>query len=209
MLQREDFITSHRIPLDQTFVDAIRSVTDLMQWHDEVFLELAYQIMLRRPVDPGGRHYYLARLRMGRSRLAILDQLSKAPDAAPLVEQIHDLSSELARYRASRRFFKGFKARWTDLEIGSRGTFISARAMSNAVGRTRQEIMLVCADLMAGQRDLSRAVSSQGTPAVTAAAPSSAAAPAVVRAPRARTPFDVREIDFHNSEKSVINALRI
>ncbi|MET3763079.1 DUF4214 domain-containing protein [Sphingomonas sp. UYEF23] len=210
MLQREDLITSHRIPLEPAFVASIRSVADLLNWYDEVFLELAYQIMLRRSLDFEGRRYYLSKLRLGRSRLAILDQLSKASEAEPLVEQVIDLASELARYRASRRFFKGFKSRWTDLEIGNRGSFFRARAIANAVGQTRQDLLLICADLLATQRNLSRALSSQSMP-VAAAAPvaPTAALPSVVRAPRVRTSFDVREIDFHNTEKRVINALRI
>lgn len=211
MMQREDVMPSYRTPLDEAFVNSIRSVADLLQWHDDVFLEAAYHIMLRRPIDPGGRHYYLSRLRSGRSRLAILDQLSKGAEANPRVEQVKDLQSELSRYRASRHPLKGLKVRWTDLEIGTRGSFVRTRVMSNALGRTRQDILLACTEVLAAQRDLSRAASQQGATARPADSPAATPAglPPVVRAPRIRTSFDVREIDFHDTEKRMLNSLRI
>lgn len=206
-MEREDSIPSHRIPLNPTFVNSIGSVSDLLQWHDDVFVDLAYHVMLGRAADQEGRRYYLARLRSGRSRLSILDQLSKAPEASPERSTLRNLQSELARYRASRRLFGGLRARWTDVEIGTRAAFVLRRALSNELGRTRQDVMLVCSELTAAQRDLIRSVSREGTPAAIAA-PSNTAT-ALVHSPRVRSPFDVREMDFHSSEKRVMNALRI
>lgn len=207
MLDREDSSLSHRIPLDQTFVASVGSVADLLQWHDDVFVELAYHVMFGRPADVGGRHYYLTRLRAGRSRLSILDQLSKSDEVRSDRATLRNLQSELARYRASRRLFRGLRARWTDPELGTRSAFVLKRAVSNELGRTRQDIMLACSDLKAGQRDLGRWISRDGMPAVSVAQPVAPAS--VVHTPRVRSPFDVRELDFHSSEKRVMSALRI
>lgn len=202
MLQRRDVAPSHRIPLDQEFVQSIKSVADAMQWHDDVFIELAYEIMLGRPADPIGRQYYLTRLRHGRSRIAILDQLGKASEAKPRWEQISDLRSALASYGASRRPLAGLWQRLTDPETGTRPALCRARAMSNAIGRTRQDVLLACEALLAAQKRPNQSLSPGEAEPLPSNLPT-------MWNPRLRSVFDVREIDFHHNEKRVINALRI
>lgn len=116
-----------------------RSVAALFEWSDVPFLELAYRVMLRRPMDAEGQDYYLRRLRYGHSRTAILDQLRKAPEADPLWHQIKDLQAVLDRYRQSRRFFAGAWLRWTDPDIGTTPAIIRSRILENALGRMRQD----------------------------------------------------------------------
>lgn len=211
MLQHGDVRPSHRLPLDENFIKSIRSVADVMQWYDEVFVELAYRIIVGRPADTVGRQYYLKRIREGRSRSAILDQLAKAAEAKPLFAQISDLQAALDRYRASRRFIAGLRLRWTDPEVGTRAPLARARAIANDLGRTRQDIMLACGELLAGHKDLLQLVSSLGAAQAGVTNPGAAGSKAVVdlHTPRLRSPSDVRENDFDSSERRLMQALRI
>jgi multidrug resistance efflux pump len=182
-----------------------------MQWHDEVFVELAYLIIIGRPADTIGRQYYLKRIREGRGRLAILDQLAKAAEAKPLWAQISDLQAALDRYRASRRFFAGLRLRRTDPELGMRPPLARARAITNEIGRARQDIMLACGELIAGHKDLLQLVSTQGAAHMggTSAIAQESKAAVDLHTPRLRSPSDVRENDFDSSEKRLMQALRI
>ena len=207
MAHRRDTQPSHRLPLEQEFISSIKSVHDAMQWHDDVFVEIAYHIMLRRPADVGGRHYYVERLRIGRSRMAVLDQLGKSSEANPLFDQVADLQPAIARFRASRRPLAGLWRRLSDPNIGTRPALNRARALENALGRTRQDVLSVWQEVLTMQQELSRFGTQRGALSSATAEPT-AKSPTAYN-PRLRSTFEARESDFQKSEKRVINALRV
>jgi SAM-dependent methyltransferase len=47
---------------------------------DERFVDLAYELLLGRPADPGGRHHYVGALRAGDTRSSILRSLILSPE---------------------------------------------------------------------------------------------------------------------------------
>jgi SAM-dependent methyltransferase len=53
---------------------------DLLQYHDENFVRIAYQALLRRAPDEGGLKAYLALLRNGAAKVDILGWLSDSPE---------------------------------------------------------------------------------------------------------------------------------
>ncbi|TPG51625.1 DUF4214 domain-containing protein [Sphingomonas glacialis] len=206
-LQSLNPVPTLSMPLSQEFIDSMTSIEKILQWHDTIFVEIAYHVMLQRPADTAGSTYYVDRLRRGRSRIEVLDQLGKSPEASPLLARVKGLEAALKAYRASRPLFAGFWRRWKDPEIGNRAAFARARAMTNSLERTRQEIILAFGDLLAAQRDLSLLVSRQSV--APAASTESARTIPVSHVPRVVTIADVREIDFHSNERRVFHALRV
>jgi SAM-dependent methyltransferase len=53
---------------------------DLLQYHDENFVRIAYQALLRRAPDEGGLKAYLALLRNGAAKVEVLGWLSDSPE---------------------------------------------------------------------------------------------------------------------------------
>lgn len=58
----------------------IQHITELFSFDGERFVEIAYENLLRRPVDEQGMRYYLGRLALGHSRQSILLQLAQSPE---------------------------------------------------------------------------------------------------------------------------------
>jgi len=57
------------------------SLAELTSWHDVDFVRCAYVTVLGRQPDPQGEAYYTHRIRQGHSKLEILWQLRKSPEA--------------------------------------------------------------------------------------------------------------------------------
>ncbi|MBC7752125.1 MAG: glycosyltransferase [Candidatus Saccharibacteria bacterium] len=66
--------------LSQPIVTAA-SVEELLSYHDEIFIRVAYQTLLHRPADPSGTRYYLARLQTGVSKKEIISQIATSVEA--------------------------------------------------------------------------------------------------------------------------------
>lgn len=188
---------------------AIASIDDLLELHDRDFVEAAYLIMLRRPVDPSGCAYFVRRLRLGYSRVALLDQMLKSPEANPQWEQVGRLRETLARYRAARRSLKGWWWLYNDPEVGKRRALMRIRALHNEVGRVGHEMRAAVAELRCEQKSMHELVLTllQSMPERNAPQRSPGAAGSLPPL-HDRTTYDVREIDLSRSGHNVLKALR-
>jgi len=111
------------------------SLFELMSWQDVDFVRCAYVTVLGRQPDPEGEAYYTHRIRQGYSKLQVLWQLRRSPEAARHDPGIAGLD------RALR------KARWERSRVGwlirpfTRGESDSSvwrrhRMLINEVGRS-------------------------------------------------------------------------
>lgn len=197
---------------------SIHCVADLFQWYDLPFVELAYPIMLRRPADPEGTRYYLARLRDGHSRTAILHQLWKSGEADPMWGQVRDLRAKLDRFRRSRHPILGLWLRWAAPDISSRRAMRRERAMDNALGRIRQEMLEASETSQAAQDrlritvdrlgdQLNILISAGASSSMTATASGGGVPPPYQ--PSLRSVYGVREMDMPDVGRRVFNTLKI
>lgn len=204
---------------DEQQARSIRSLADLLQWHDRAFLEIAYWLILHRALDAEGARYYLRRIRAGASRIAILDQLLKSTEAEPAWDQVGDLRAAITRFRKSRKPIAGLWLRWTDAEIGTRGSLQRARAIENALGRTRQDLSAAVQTVRDDQvhlRQMMEHLNHQISTLQIGSAPPSAppprqgaAVPVTIVPPRARSVYEYREIDLHGVSRHVLDRLKV
>lgn len=78
---------------------AATSVDELLAYHDADFIHCAYTTLLGRVPDPEGMNYYLHRLRAGRAKIAIIDQLLSSVEAKNYNASVAGLKQALGRYR--------------------------------------------------------------------------------------------------------------
>ena len=187
---------------------SIQSIDDLMQLYDRTFLQAAYPVMLRRAADLTGVEYYLRRMRRGYSRIAVLDQLWKSDEANPRWE-VHGLRPRLERFRRQKRGWRGLWRRWTDPEFGMRFQLRQARAIENAIGGARHDMLAACAELASEQQQqnelltmLLRRVSELPTQGGRSGGRTR-------KAPGAHTVYDVRESDLPPSALDALKTLRL
>ena len=77
------------------------SLDSFLSLPPEEFVEAAYELVLDRNPDEGGRDYYIARLRSGYSKLSVVSQLSRS-DEARRGGGVAGLGTTMRRYRMGR-----------------------------------------------------------------------------------------------------------
>ena len=77
------------------------SLAELLSADGEDFVRLAYLTVLGRRADPEGESYYVDRIRNGRSKIEVLDQLRNS-DEGKQCEQLPELEEALRQFRSSR-----------------------------------------------------------------------------------------------------------
>jgi phage host-nuclease inhibitor protein Gam len=78
---------------------AATSLDELLAYHDADFIHCAYITLLGRVPDPEGIRYYLGRIRAGRAKIEIIDQIASSSEAKALSVSILGLQQALERYR--------------------------------------------------------------------------------------------------------------
>lgn len=78
---------------------AASSLDELLAYYDTDFVNCAYMTLLGRMPDPDGMRYYLGRLRTGRAKIAIIDQLVSSVEARNYNANVADLKQVLGQYR--------------------------------------------------------------------------------------------------------------
>ena len=180
----------------------MRQLADLFDIHDAAFVELAYEIMFRRKADPAGLTYYVDRLRKGYSRIAVLNQLAKSPEANPQWSGAPRLREKLDNYRSGRRsIWRLWRARY-DPETGMAPRLRRARAIENAIGRGRQDTLAAFAKISVEMETLRGLAQEPLTDQLVACG---AAFPEL----KGRSVFDVREFDLPPVGRKVLSALNV
>lgn len=184
------------------------SVIELLDMHDTKFVEKTYEVIFNRQPDPGGLTYYVGRLRTGYSKISVLDQFSKSPEAGMAQVTVSGLREKLNEYRSARRSIWGLWARRYHPVFGMAPRLRSARALENAVGRGREDMLTACQRLSAESEILRGLI-------YTLMEQRSITTDAVVSQPdqtnalRARTIADVREFDLPVIGRNILSALSV
>lgn len=117
----------------------ITSVPRLLAPHDKQFIHTAYQSVLGRAPDAEGEAYYLARLRAGVHKLAILKQLRRSPEGRTFVPSVAGLDRAIKRHRWATMPFVGSLVRLLTGAEGNSATHRHLRILANELGRLRSE----------------------------------------------------------------------
>jgi GT2 family glycosyltransferase len=80
----------------------VSSLDDMLEYHDEAFVRIAYFVLLRRQVDPTGLGHYTKFLRQGGDRLQVLADLSKSAEARLANVEVQGLKPALRWHRLKR-----------------------------------------------------------------------------------------------------------
>jgi glycosyltransferase involved in cell wall biosynthesis len=94
--QIENAIASRQQTFEQK-VQTAASLEDLLDYHDEAFVYVAYRTLLRRSPDAEGMAYYARRLRRGFGRLEVLEQICRSKEAQQLAVKLPGLEDALRR----------------------------------------------------------------------------------------------------------------
>lgn len=109
------------------------SLSDLLRWDDLDFVRCAYVTILGRQPDMSGQTDYAQRLRAGESKLDILWQLRRSPEAKQHDPGIAGLDHVLRRAAWQRRPFLGALSRFLRADAdGHSRTDRALRSLMNA-----------------------------------------------------------------------------
>lgn len=126
---------------------------DLMGLFDDLFVKAVYPLLLGRKADDVGIRYYCARLRRGHSRLSVIDQMIRSPEARQDWPELPGLQKAIEEYRKSRRV-GGWKLALRDPELGRLPGHRRARALANAFG-AQQQVLLAAIDRLGKRQQVS------------------------------------------------------
>lgn len=124
----------------------ITSVPKLLAPQDRGFIRAAYQAVLGRAPDAEGEAHYLARLRAGTHKLAILKQLRRSQEGRAFIPGVAGLDRAIKRHRMANLPLVGAAVR---LFTGAEGNSITNRQLRmimNDIGRLHaDQEALACA----------------------------------------------------------------
>lgn len=92
-------------PIQEIFMPSITpivaaaSLDELLAHHDADFIHCAYLTLIGRVPDPEGMRYYLTRIRAGRSKIAIIHQLTLSVEAKNHNASVVGLKQALKQYK--------------------------------------------------------------------------------------------------------------
>lgn len=117
--------------------EPVTSVTRLLAPHDIDFIWVAYQALLGRAPDQEGAAYYLARLRAGTHKLAILKQLRRSPEGQKFIPGVAGLDRAIRRHQRANLPLLGLVIRLMTGADGNSATHRRLRVIENEIGRLR------------------------------------------------------------------------
>jgi hypothetical protein len=193
--------------------DEPASYAELTRLYDVDFVAAAYPIMLGRAADPVGLAYYVDRLRSGRARISVLDQLSRSSEVREDWQSFPGIHDAILKYRRSLRP-SGWKLALSDPELGRTAAIRRARALQNAMGSHRQQLQQSLTKLSAQQEAIKYLVSNLEMRKDTTESRSAGRLDSFGRIEiplpelRSRHIDEVRSIDLAPAARAVIDALR-
>lgn len=119
--------------------EPVTSVPALLAPHDRAFIHTAYRAVLGRAPDLEGEAYYLARIRAGNHKLAILKQLRRSQEGRKFIPGVAGLDRAIKKYRWATLPVLGVMVRLLLGEEGNGATHRALRVLANDVGRLRSE----------------------------------------------------------------------
>ena len=117
----------------------ITSVPRLLAPHDRHFIHAAYQAVLGRAPDAEGEAYYLARLRAGVHKLAILKQLRQSDEGRAFIPGVAGLDRAIKRHGWATIPIVGAAVRLFTGAEGNSATHRHLRILANEMGCLRAE----------------------------------------------------------------------
>lgn len=116
----------------------ITSVAQLLAPHDQEFVHAAYWSVLGRAPDPEGEFYYLARLRSGVHKLAILKQMRHSPEGHAFIPAVAGLDRAIKRHLWATKPIVGVIVRLITGADGDSSSERHLRVIANELGRLNQ-----------------------------------------------------------------------
>jgi len=105
----------------------------LLACHDQHFIRCAYQTLLNRAPDPEGLGYYLARLRLGFSKIQILAQLRLSSEGQAHAAQVSGLDAAIKNHQQGRYPLIGWVFRRINGWEGNHPTERKLRGIENQI----------------------------------------------------------------------------
>jgi hypothetical protein len=115
--------------------EPITTVPRLVAPDDRLFIAVAYQAVLGRAPDPEGGAHYLAQLRAGAHKLAILKQLRRSAEGRAFIPGVAGLDRAIKRYHWATRPVLGAIVRLFTGEEGNGATHRRLRMLANDISR--------------------------------------------------------------------------
>lgn len=122
--------------------EPITSVPRLLEPHDREFIFAAYQSVLGRAPDPDGESHYLAQLRSGTHKLAILGELRRSAEGRSFIPGVAGLDAAIKRHHWATLPFIGLLVRLLFGGEGNSHTDRKFRALTNELAVLRKSVMI-------------------------------------------------------------------
>lgn len=119
----------------------VTSVPRLLAPHDREFIRTAYQAVLGRAPDAEGEAYYLARLRAGTHKLAILKQLRRSTEGRAFIPGVAGLDRAIRRHEWAKVPVLGAVLRMLWSVQGDSAADRTLRIIVNEVGSIRSQLV--------------------------------------------------------------------
>jgi FkbM family methyltransferase len=127
-------IESSMLPSAQPSTPILAStLAALLACHDQHFIRCAYQTLLNRAPDPEGLGYYLARLRLGFSKIQILAQLRLSGEGQANAAQVSGLDAAIKNHQQGRYPLIGWVLRRINGWEGNHPTERKLRGIENQI----------------------------------------------------------------------------
>lgn len=110
---------------------SVATLEDLLSCHDEWFIHNAYHVLLGRSPDPEGMEYYLARIRVGISKVEILAQLLLSKEGKSRLVRIAGLDEAISRHKLLKIPLIGVLLRLVGMEQADRYLKQDLRSFEN------------------------------------------------------------------------------
>lgn len=120
--------------------EPITSVQRLLQLHDREFILAAYKSVLGRASDPDGESHYLAQLRSGTHKLAILRELRRSAEGRSFIPGVAGLDAAIKRHHWATLPFIGLLVRSLLGGEGNSHTDRQFRALTNELAVLRKSV---------------------------------------------------------------------
>ncbi|MFJ1253067.1 glycoside hydrolase family 99-like domain-containing protein [Cupriavidus sp. CuC1] len=154
--------------MSSTKDNATVTLAELLYYHDERFIQGAYQAILGRAPDMEGMHYYLARIRSGIGKIEILSQLYNSEEGRARKPKIPGLRKAFVRHNRLRTPIIGSLYRFAGFDQIGESDRRSLRAANNKLdvieAQSRQRFLnidIALGDIHREMRALSERLSAE------------------------------------------------